>query len=668
MNAQRFRGVCVMVVLLGLTAAAASGQKQPLAYLLPAGDKTVIVLGDTPPLLAGFTVMRKGPGDADFAAITEQPVRALDDPSLAREMMGSDFDWISRRVETVDPGAVWRRIRARHDLAVVLSLVSNGLRMALGRTYFDLAVTPGQTYAYRVLLLDSLNKELGRVEKQITISPARKPGPPGKVIARTGKREVTVTWDYPRYQGGDADLTVGFYILRQEKGGAPVLLTPSPALRIEGKPQFVDRDPAEGVAYTYSVQAVDIIGAMSDPVSAPPVTLVDTTPPMSPQGVTAVDQKDGVLLVWKISPEASVDHYLVYRSGKEDAGYQQINTSPLPLPQPRFLDTKPVRGVAWFYKVTAVSRSGVESARSAAATIIPRKTNPPAPVQGLAFTVDQKKRSVAFTWSPVDEPDLKGYAIFRGESRTSMVRLTPAPVAPSPKPSWEDTGYQGKGLPAGKTIIYAVAAIDTSLNEGAPAFVEVPIPDTAPPSAAFALSARSTREGRVSLSWQPSQSRNLSLHRVQRKSSGPYEVVTELPAGTTQWEDASAVKGSTYTYRVLEVSHAGLESAPSPEAAITVTSSIPPGPPTGLVAELTQKGVSLAWKAPASDDVAGYIVYRAAYQGAQFIRLTSTPVKDTAWVDIKGQKENLYAVSVIDTSANESPRAAAGVKTTAGKP
>ena len=284
MNAQRNRGVLTIVVMLSLSAAAASGQKQPLAYVLPAGDKTVIVLGDTPPLMAGFTVMRKGPGDADFGPLTDEPVRALDDPSLARQMMGSDFDWISQRVATVDPDAVWRRIRARHDLAVVLSLVSNGLRMALGRTWFDLAVTPGQMYTYRVLLLDSLNKELGRVEKQITISPARKPGPPGKVAARTGKREVTVTWDYPRYQGGDTDLAVGFYILRQEKGGAPVLLTPSPALRIEGKPQFVDRDPAEGVAYTYSAQAVDIIGATSDPVA------LDTTNRTSAEGLRPVSE------------------------------------------------------------------------------------------------------------------------------------------------------------------------------------------------------------------------------------------------------------------------------------------------------------------------------------------------------------------------------------------
>jgi fibronectin type 3 domain-containing protein len=262
----------------------------------------------------------------------------------------------------------------------------------------------------------------------------------------------------------------------------------------------------------------------------------------------------------------------------------------------------------------------------------------------------------------VDEPDLKGYAIFRGVSRTSMVRLTPAPLPPTPKPAWVDTGYLGNGLPAGKTLVYAVAAIDTSLNEGTPAFVEVPIPDNVPPSPAFALTARSTREGRVSLSWQPSQSRNLASHRVQRKADGPYAGMADLPADTTKWEDPSAAGGVTYTYRVLEVSRAGLESAPSPEARITVTSSIPPGPPAGLAAELTPRGVSLSWRAPASAGVTGYLIYRAPYQGAQYSRISAAPVKDTEWVDTKGQKENAYAVSAIDASANESTRVYAGVK------
>jgi fibronectin type 3 domain-containing protein len=668
MKGRRAFRVGVVLASLVLWAPAALAQKQPLAYVLPAGDKVVIVLGDVPPLLAGFTVARKGPGDKDFVSVTDQPVRPLDDPALARDMMGGDFDWISRRVETVDPDAVWRRIRARHDLASVLSLVSNGLRMALGRTFFDLDVKPGLSYSYRVVLLDAQGKELGRVEKPVTITPARAPAPPGKVRTALGKRDVTVQWDYPRYQGGDADLAVGFNVARAEQGGTPIVLTPSPALRIDGQLQFVDREPVEGVVYTYSVQAVDIIGTASTAAAAPPVTLIDTTPPMAPQGVTAVDQKDGVLLVWKISPEASADHYLVYRSAKEDAGYQQINDSPVAVGQPRFFDGKPVRGTAWYYKVTAISRSGIASAMSAAAAIIPQKTTPPAQVQGLQFVVDPKKRTVSFTWSAVDEPDLKGYIVFRGPSRTDMLRLTPKPLPPSSNPAWADAGWQGSGLPGGQTLVYAVAAVDTSLNEGKPSFVEVPIPDTVPPSAAFALSARSTRVGTAALSWQPSLSRNMALHRVQRKSGGAYAVVAELPVETTQWEDSSIVKGTAYTYRIIEVSAAGLESPPSPEATLVVTSSTAPSPPAGLAAAIGPRGVSLTWKAPSTGDAAGYRVYRASYQGAQFSLLTPVPVKDTSWLDTKGQKDAVYAVSTVDASGNESARISVGVASPAGTP
>jgi hypothetical protein len=152
------------------------------------------------------------------------------------------------------------------------------------------------------------------------------------------------------------------------------------------------------------------------------------------------------------------------------------------------------------------------------------------------------------------------------------------------------------------------------------------------------------------------------LHRVQRKADGPYALVADLPAETTKWEDASATGGVTYVYRVLEVSRAGLESASSPEARITVTSSIPPGPPAALVATLTPRGVSLAWKAPTTGGVTGYLIYRAPYQGAQFSRISAAPVQDTTWLDTKGQKENAYAVSAMDASANESTRVTAGVK------
>ena len=206
-----------------------------------------------------------------------------------------------------------------------------------------MASSPGQTYTYRIILLDSVGAEAGRIERQVTVAPPRRPDPAGKVSASTGKNNVTVTWSYPRFQGGDADLTVGFNVLRSGQGQAPVLLTPSPVLRIEGALQFVDSQPLVDTSVTYSVQAVDIIGSLSDPVAAPAVTFKDTTPPMAPQGVTAVDRKDGILLVWKISPEAKADHYVVYRSDKEDSGYEQISKAVVPVSQPRFIDPNPAQ-------------------------------------------------------------------------------------------------------------------------------------------------------------------------------------------------------------------------------------------------------------------------------------------------------------------------------------
>lgn len=635
--------------------------RQPPVYVLPAADKVIIILGDVPRTVTGFAVQRRGPGQGSFATLTDSAVRAVDDPFVARQMMGSDFEWISRRVETVDPDAAWRRIRARPELGIVLSFVSNGLRMALGRTYFDLDVAPGSTYTYRVTLLDSMGVEAGRIEKQVTVAPARAPAPPTKVAAAAGKSDVTVTWDYPRYQGGDSDLTVGFTVLRQAAGQAPALLTPSPVLRVEGMLQFIDSNPIPDASVTYSVEAVDIIGTLGAAVDSPPVTFTDSTPPLAPQGVTAVDGKDGVLLVWKISPEAKADHYVVYRSSKEDSGYTQVSSGPIPVSRPRFVDPRPVRGVAWYYKVSVVSRNGIASAMSAAAPIIPQKTTPPAAVSGLASAVNGKKRTVTLSWAPVNEPDLKGYLIFRGESRTSMVRLTPKPLAPSAAPSWEDTGWQGQGLPSGHSLVYAVAAIDTSFNEGAPAFIEVQIPDTAPPRAAFSLSARSSSDGRVLLSWQPSLSRSIVVHRIQRASGSAFVSVAEVPVGTATWVDATVHAGATYTYRVIEVNGSGVESAPSPTAVITVTSSIPPAPPSGLAAVMTPKGVSLDWKASGSTDVRGYVVYRAPYKGAQFARVTQTPVTASPWLDPRGTKDFVYAVSAFDASGNESARATTGV-------
>ena len=123
-----------ILVLLLLGGAAASGQaKQPPAYVLSAGDKVIIILGSVPSTLSGFTVSRRGPGEGSFTSLTDTPVRPVDDPFVARQLMGGDFDWIARRVETVDPeGPFGAKESGQGPLLPIIPSVTNAVYDAVG--------------------------------------------------------------------------------------------------------------------------------------------------------------------------------------------------------------------------------------------------------------------------------------------------------------------------------------------------------------------------------------------------------------------------------------------------------------------------------------------------------------------------------------------------------
>jgi fibronectin type 3 domain-containing protein len=71
-------------------------------------------------------------------------------------------------------------------------------------------------------------------------------------------------------------------------------------------------------------------------------------------------------LSWAINPATNVVGYNVYRSEQEGAPGMRLN--PELLLTPAFRDMNAVLGRPYFYTVTAVDRSGNESAASAAAS------------------------------------------------------------------------------------------------------------------------------------------------------------------------------------------------------------------------------------------------------------------------------------------------------------
>lgn len=133
-------------------------------------------------------------------------------------------------------------------------------------------------------------------------------------------------------------------------------------------PAYLDTQTRFGDAYVYSVRSVvRYPGETLESADSNLVALVarDTFPPSPPQGLIVVfvptqgDVAAHFDLSWAISSETDVAGYNVYRSEQVGVLGTRLNTEMLPTPAFRDMNVQP--GQRYFYRVTAVDRSGNES-------------------------------------------------------------------------------------------------------------------------------------------------------------------------------------------------------------------------------------------------------------------------------------------------------------------
>jgi len=125
--------------------------------------------------------------------------------------------------------------------------------------------------------------------------------------------------------------------------------------------------------YLYTVRSVVSFGTdlVESADSAPAiVTPRDTFPPAAARGLEAAiipatpQGAAYVELSWEISPESDLAGYRAYRSEQEGTSGDRLNEELLP--SPAFRDISVVSGRRYFYRVSAVDRSGNESPMSSA--------------------------------------------------------------------------------------------------------------------------------------------------------------------------------------------------------------------------------------------------------------------------------------------------------------
>ena len=252
----------------------------------------------------------------------------------------------------------------------------------------DPQVRSGKVFVYRVRTLIS-DKHPSPNSQDVSLRLYPVPEAVASLDATVTEQGIQLKWPAPaRTSPGEALAGVKeYHVYRGELNPAdasvPAAERPQSAWKVPRQQlgttttsDYVDSGFDYGKTYAYVVRsAVDSPGGPLESSDSPQavVTPKDIFPPAAPQGIVAAIQPgaaSGSLVVelsWSINVEADLAGYRVYRSGQEGAKGTLL-TSDL-LPSPEYRDTSVQAGQQYWYTVTAVDRSGNESAPSVAVAV-----------------------------------------------------------------------------------------------------------------------------------------------------------------------------------------------------------------------------------------------------------------------------------------------------------
>jgi fibronectin type 3 domain-containing protein len=263
---------------------------------------------------------------------------------------------------------------------------------------------------------------------------------------------------------------------------------------------------------------------------------------------------------------------------------------------------------------------------------------------------------VGLTWNRV--PGIHAYVVYRADAQEGKLeRLTDpaaflsmdAPDAREPSPAH----FVDENGPVGKTVWYAVAALDLFGREGAAsARLKVQVRDTTPPPPPKGLKAE-TRDGAVRLDWEAVTSSDLVGYHVYRASGEEAERITREPVRDPRFEDRPPSPGA-YVYFARAVDSSGNESAAGASAVVRIEDREPPARVGGLRAAPEKGCVSLEWAAVPDKDLSHYAVFRASGAEGPWMRIGET--RERAFADQFAESiggSMWYRVRAIDRSGNE---------------
>jgi len=375
-----------------------------------------------------------------------------------------------------------------------------------------------------------------------------------------------------------------------------------------------DTDLKDGKIYYYTVIGLTEEGLANVP--APPFTVTTSGAPKALDALQASGNNlRHIRLLWAPSQDPNVTGYTIYRSTAPDGPFEKIDDID-EREQQSYTDYGTGRSnnygsladdTLYFYTIRTKNSFDVESKATPVVSARTKGTPlPPTEVQAI----EKQAKKIPLFWTPGEDPDIKGYTIFRSENEQGPFQQINF-VQGRANQEYTDIGSWNTPLANNTTYFYRIRSVNmvdlSSEDSDTASATTKPVP-----VAVHGVRVTNNLFRKVDLQWQPDPENDITSYEIFRgETRDDLSRIATVNAPTTSYQDSGLRDGSTYWYQVRAIDRDQLKGVFfSP---ISATTKPPPAAPVGLSANLTPQGIMLQWKSNSELDINYYEIYTIGF-------------------------------------------------------
>lgn len=591
----------------------------------------------------GYAIYRSE-NSGEFSKIAETAM--VTSPDQLRALLGGKVHLYSSLFgKNIEDGPItaqdFSRIETESEsLFRAVCLINPDFGTALGESYNDRAVIPGNTYDYRIETIRSGGT--GQIFTASVRAQETTSIPAVADIQGIGRAQsALISWqkmsaamksgDVVSYNVYRADSPEGSWVQANNFQTLSATVTTNGQKAEEIRESFQDPYLKPGKKYYFMVRAMNAFGFEGPSSDVIEVIPVESNTLLSPRSLEATQLGATAKITWEGA--RGVDFYEVYLSPTRSNFKRKASLPATSGPLQTWITKDIVPGEEFFLFVKSLGRSGQSSAPSDTLRVFfVDKQKPDAPTNVRASA---ERGVITVSWSPNTENDLLGYQVERSSDGgyKDLFLLTDAPIA---QRSFKDE------LPASSetTYGYVVFAVDKSYNRSEPStMVFTRMPDETAPQPPIVTGFERVGDS-LQFNWQPCVSEDFHHYEIEISDDEANGYKSVLTTNSLSGKARPETDGKYY-YRVVAVDRDGNRGASQPLLK-NFEARKQPDATSELLVEVDGRNLKVSWAPVENQDVGGYLLTRKDLSTGKVLDIAELGSNYNEWLDLYVDLENEY--------------------------